>query len=91
MATATKRHTYRLELDAGEAEAIFWHDGRYLASEIMASNMSESDAGDGSWILELDEPEAWELKQAWEDEDFCLACGSRELNTKLDDFIEGIV
>jgi len=94
MTTATKtrtRHAYRLELDAGEAEAIFWHGGRYLVSELLAQSMHESDDGDGGWVLELTEPEAWELAQAWEDEAFCLACGSAALNSKIDEFVATIV
>lgn len=85
------RYAYTLTLDASEAEAIFWHGGRYLTSDLLSQAMRESDAEDGTWVVELTEADAWELAEAWEDEDHCLACGSAALNSKIDRFIATIV
>lgn len=77
---------YILQLSASYADAIEWHGGRYLSSELLCRALVRDD-DDTNPRIELSEPDAWALRQAWESEDCCLSCGSRDLNTLLDAFI----
>jgi hypothetical protein len=80
---------YTIPLSPEFASAMEWHGGRYLVSEILCRHIVADD-DDQNPRIELEEHEAWELSQAWEDEG-PLACGSDELNSVISDFIGRIV
>lgn len=80
---------YKLELTNDEADAIFWHGHRYSVSELLTRKLHQNDA-ETAWEADFAEHEAWALKDLWDDEG-PLSCGSRELNGKLQTFIDRIV
>jgi hypothetical protein len=76
---------YKMTLTEPEVEAIAWHGYRYAVSEFLMKHLNCDNNS-----LELSEPEAWELRTAWEDEG-PLSCGSEELNWKLQEFVDSFV
>lgn len=83
-------NSYSLPLSEEFTSAIEWHGNRYLASELLCKAIIADDDGANPRI-ELTESDAWELRDAWESEDCCLSCGSRALNSALDEFIGSFV
>jgi hypothetical protein len=80
---------YKIEFTPDEAQAIFWHGGRYHVSEFIERHGHETDDEKG-WVMELEENQAWVLRDLWEDEGV-LACGSESLNAKIQAFIDQII
>lgn len=83
---------YKIEFTHDEAQAIFFHGGRYNVSDFLERHMTENEEGNcqSAWTVELEENQAWVLKDLWEDEG-PLACGSESFNSKLQQFIDSIV
>jgi|APFre7841882654_1041346.scaffolds.fasta_scaffold02202_2 hypothetical protein len=87
-----KRYAYTLELTKGESDAIFWHGNRYCFTDLLCKHLHlKTEDENGPWVAELTEAEAWELKEAWNDDGGSLACGSNELIHKIDQFMEKII
>jgi hypothetical protein len=83
---------YTLELTKEESDAIFWHGDRYGFTDLLCKHLHlKTEDENGPWIAELEEHEAWELKEAWEADGETLACGSRDLIEKILLFMEKIV
>jgi len=80
--------SYTLELAESETDAVDFHGHRYRVSEFIQKHTTCDD--DGRWVMKLSEPDAWTLRDLWDDEG-PLACGSAELNDKLQRFIDTIV
>ena len=82
-------HAYTIEFTKRESDAIDWHGYRYSVSVFLQKHIV-CDEDNNSFIMELSEPQAWELRDLWEDEG-PLSCATGTLNSKIQDFIDKIV
>jgi len=89
MLKTNERVAYSLVIPKEFMSAIEWHGNRCCTSEFICRNVVYQE--DGSAHLSLREYEMWGLQAAWEDDDYCLSCGSAELNQFISNFIEEMV
>jgi len=82
---------YQLVLTNGEANAIFWHGHRYCFTNELSPHLIQDDNNGDIWRANLTEPEAWQLKAAWEKDGETLPCGSSDLVLKIVKFFENVI
>ena len=88
-----KKIAYTLYIKEDFAKAIFWHGYRYSVTEFLIDHMipASEDSAIDDWQLNLTEPEMWELCELWHDENECFACGSPEMNSWFQNFVDTMV
>ena len=58
---------YKLQdIPAGYVQAVHFNGGRYAVSDLLDQFLTIDD--NEGWSLNITEPEAWELAEAWDDE-----------------------
>lgn len=81
---------YGITLTASEVDSLCWLAGRYHYAKTLWTIMGGVD-DDGTMHAELSEHQAWEFKEAVEEEDGFLPCCGGTLAAKMIKLLESIV
>jgi hypothetical protein len=87
--TTGKPKPYRIEFSVAEVDAIGFYVGCYELADLLWKHIHELDDHTPARyaVMELTEPQAWELMKVWDEDAGPLSCGSGPLNSKLGQFI----
>ena len=82
---------YTLFIREDFVKAIFWHDWRYSVTNFLTKHMRRVSEDCEDYEMNLSEPEMWELCELWHEDDERFACGSPEMNSWFQEFVDKLI